>query len=81
MHGQREEGHEAEKDERDLSQHDGNLAERAHGAHWRREAKRRMMVDEDQCDAKKYEPEPPARREAVHERMPVWKSNFTARSQ
>ena len=26
MHGEREEGHEAEEDERDLTQHDGNLS-------------------------------------------------------
>ncbi len=67
VHGQGEEGHEAEKDERDLNQHDGNLPERAHGAHRRRKSERCVVINQYQRDGEKYEPEPPARREAVHE--------------
>jgi len=47
VHGQSEECHEAEEDEYDLDEHDGNLTERAQGAHLRRESERCVMVDED----------------------------------
>ena len=47
MHGQSEECHEAEEDERDLKQHDGDLPERSHGAHRRRESESRVVVHED----------------------------------
>ena len=67
MHGQCEERHEAEEDECDLTQHDDNLTERAHGAHRRREAKRRVVINQYQRDREKYEPEPPTSREAIHE--------------
>ena len=67
VHREREEGHEAEEDEYDLTQHDGNLTERAHGAHRRRESERRMMVREDERDAQEHQAEPPAGWEAIHE--------------
>ena len=65
VHGQSEECHEAEEDEDDLNQHDCNLTERAHGAHLRREVERRVMINQYQCDAEKYKPEPPAGRGAA----------------
>ena len=67
VHGEREEGNEAEEDERDLTQHDGNLTERAHGAHRRRESERRVMIHEDQRDAQEHKAEPPARGKPVDE--------------
>ena len=67
VHGQSEECHEAEEDEYDLDEHDGNLTERAHGAHLRREVERRVMVHEDQRDAEEHQAEPPPRGEAVDE--------------
>ena len=61
VHGQGEEGHEAEEDERDLTQHDGDLPERADGAHRRRESERRVVVREDERDAQEHQAEPPCR--------------------
>ena len=46
MHGQSEECHEAEEDEDDLNQHDGNLTERAHRAHLRRESEGCVVIDQ-----------------------------------
>ena len=80
IHGEREECHEAEEDEDDLNQHDGNLMERAHGAHLRREVERRVMVHEDQRDAEEHQAEPPARREAVDEgvRLVIQRNPFSS---
>ena len=56
--GEREEGHETKEDEDDLNQHDGDLPQRAHGAHLRRESESRVVINQYKRDAQEYEAEP-----------------------